>query len=284
MAVSLACASAHALTPRAVQVVVTIESSQFRTGLGDARRQRIESTLATEVAASLAQQFPVVDWWVTADAGVPAGRLIAAVTERPTDMLPEVSLEWRAEITGKNLRMPSVFPQPLYSGSNAERPVHDDRGAFLKLLREKVVGWVQSETNSNHLRDEFLRHVPLATSVTVPPGQRLVVVPVPWQQARLSEKAVFLVSYRGSDAGAPEQMRVMLTGLAPRLTDPLLGNTQTHVDKCTRGGAPIDAAQLWDTCVDPLSRNPQQALRVSIDHYVYDANPDVLDGVILDEN
>jgi hypothetical protein len=76
----------------------------------------------------------------------------------------------------------------------------------------------------------------------------------------------------------------MLSGLAPRLTDPLTGSTQTHVNECTRGGAPIDAAQLWDTCVGPLSRNPQQALRVSIDKYIYDANPDVLDGVILDEN
>ncbi|HSL69849.1 MAG TPA: hypothetical protein VK864_06375 [Longimicrobiales bacterium] len=263
---------------------MTVESAQFRTGLGEPRRKNIESTIANEVSASLTQQFPVVDWWVTADAGTPAGRLIAAITERPTDMLPEVNLEWRAEIEGKSLRMPSVFPQPLYSGSNAERPVHDDRGAFLKLLRDKVVGWVQSETNSEHLRVEFLRYVPLATSVTVPPGQRLVVVPVPWQAARLSERAVLLVSYRGSDTGTPEQMRVMLTGLAPRLTDPLLGNTQSQVDKCTRGGAPIDAAQLWGTCVDPLSRNPQQTLVVRVDDYIYDANPDVQDGVILDEN
>jgi hypothetical protein len=276
------------MTPRLVEVVVSIESPQFRDGLGDARRQQIESTIATEVAASLAQQFPLIEWQAGPGAVDPAGQLIAAIAEpsnaSPDDdsFLPEVSLLWRAAIGGEDLAMRSVFPQTLYSASNAERPVHDDRGAFMKLLRERVVGWVQSDTNTAHLQSEFLKYVPLATSVRIQPDQQLVVIPVPWEQSRLGEQSEFSVSYRGGEAG-PEKTRVMLSGVARRLTDPLPGNTQSHVAGCTRGGADVDAAQFWQTCVDPLNRNPQQKLLVSIEKYVYDANPDVLDGMIVDD-
>src|SRR5262245_6161514 len=58
----LAGVPAHAMTPRLVEIVVSIESPQFRDGLGEARRQQIEATIAAQVAASLAQQFPLIDW------------------------------------------------------------------------------------------------------------------------------------------------------------------------------------------------------------------------------
>jgi hypothetical protein len=274
---------AHALTPRAVLVVVKIESDQFRRGLGEAQAAQIESTIAAEVAASLAQQFPLVDWLVTAGADPPVGRLTAAVTEKPTAMMPEIKLEWRAEINGNPLPMPSVFPQILYSASNADRPVHNDRGAFVVLLQEKVVGWAQADTN--HLRGEFLKNVPLATSVTLEPGRMLVVIPVPWRESRLGEESEFRVSYIGGTAELPEQTRVMLSGVALRLLDPLQGNTQSHVIECTLGGARVDAAQLWDVCVDPLSTTPQRRLLVNIEDYVYDAQSGVLfDGFVSDDH
>ena len=277
-----------ALTPRIVQVVVTIEAQSFREGLGDARRQLFESTIATEVAASLGQQYPLIDWSATADAELPAGRLVAAVTERQPPILPngvqelnpEVNLEWRAEIGGQALAMPSVFPQLLYSSTRVDRPIHDERGEFLALLREKIVGWARSDTN--HLKLEFLRYVPLATEVVVQSDKQVVLIPVPWQQSRIGEKSIFRLSYRrGSDA--PEQTRIMLSGLAQRLTDPLLGDTQSHVSECTRDGASIAAAQLWQSCVEPLSTNPP-SLRINVNDYIYDANPGVSDGTVLDDH
>jgi hypothetical protein len=278
------------MTPRAVQVVVTIESAQFRSGLGSEKRQQIESAIAGEVATSLAQRFPLIDWWTSSAADVPAGRLIAAITENPLGRppqvappedelwMPEVSLEWRAEIGGRALPMPSVFVETLYSSTNANRPVHDDGGGFQKLLRERVVGWVQSEINWNHLRHEFLPNVPLATSVTVEAAQQLVLVPVPWEQSRFGAKSEFSVFY-SSDQG---DTHVTLTGLARRLSDPLTGSTQTRAGGCQRGSDEIAGAQLWSTCVDPLSSN-QQKIVVSIGQYFY-GNPDVFDGFVTNEH
>jgi len=271
-----------------VQVVVTIQSENFREGLGDARRQSFESTLAAEVATSLGQQYPLIDWSVTTGASEPAGRLTAAVTEQSPSVVPdgaqelspEVNLEWRAEIGGQALPMPSVFPQLLYSSTQVDRPIHDERGQFLALLREKIVGWARSDTN--HLKAEFVKYVPLATSVVVQPDKQLVVIPVPWQHSRLGEKSVFRLSYQGGSDG-PEQMHVMLSGLAQRLTDPLQGNTQSHVSECTRDGASIPPAQQWQSCVDPLSTNPPRVL-ISIDDYIYDANPGVSNGIVIDDH
>jgi hypothetical protein len=279
-----------AITPRAVQVVVTIESAQFRNGLGDVRRQQIETAIASEVAASLSQKFPFIDWQVNSAGDAPAGRLIAAITENPLGRppqvappnddlwMPEVSLQWRAEIGGRALIMPSVFVETLYSSTNAIRPVHDDHGNFMRDLRERVVGWVQSETNSNHVQKEFLPNVPLATSVTIEAAQQLVLVPVPWEQSRFGANSEFKVFYRGDQGDT----RVTLTGLARRPSDPLTGSTQSRAGECQRGSDHIEGAQLWPTCVNPLTSNPQQKVIVSIGQYFY-GNPDVFDGFITSE-
>lgn len=276
---------AHALTPRVVRVVVSIESQSFREGLGEARCRQFESKLASDVADALRQQFPVVDWSATDGGGEPAGRLIAAVTERqpqslPAGVEPEVNLEWRAEIGGQPLNMPSVFPELLYSSTTIDRPLHDEDGKFFALLTQKIVGWAQSDTN--HIKTEFLKYVPVATSVLVQPGQQVVVIPVPWKQSRLGEKSVFLVSYVDGIANPREQTHVMLSGLARRLSDPLEGSTQSHLSDCTRGGATINPAQQWQTCLDPLNANPSRNVSVRVDDYIYDANPGVSNGIVTD--
>lgn len=272
--------SADARTPRSVKVTVLIESAQFRDGLGSARRGQIESGLAAELADKLMLQFPYMNWLPKATADPSVAELIVAVTERPTPILPEIKLEWRALIDDHQLRMRSIFPMLLYSSSNADRPLHDDRGEFQERLRKELNAWMESEPNREHLQEEFLRSVPLATSVAIPSGQNIVVIPVPWRQAQLDERSILRLSYIDS-SGAPERTNVLVSGLARRFLDPLPGDTQSRAHNCTKAGEDIGAAELWARCVEPLTDLTTKKLLVKMDKYVH-ADPDVLDGMLLD--
>ena len=285
-AAAFMCNAAIAQTPRVVQIVVAVESQQFKDGLGATHRTQIESEVAALVATELGKPFPIFDWRASPGNVVPVATLTAAIIERqlgdPDTSDPEIKLVWRAKAEGIELVMPREIESTLYKASVTDRPIDDFGGKFRRALGEAAVAWVNSETNQNQLKDKFLRHVLIANKVVPTANSEFVVVPLPWQDVKMRQDSVLRVEYVEGTPD-PQQMRFTLTGMAPRLADPLLGSTQTLLGNCQRGGGPVPDADRWNKCVAPLSTNPLRRVSVYADPYNYEPHPDVLNGVIVNE-
>lgn len=279
------CGAAFAQTPRVVGVVVVVESQQFRDGLFDADRKRIESSVAAALATELAKPFPIVDWRAVAGADTPAATLTAAVVEKASidpNADPEINLVWRAKTGSGEFAMPDIKPTTLYKSSISDRPVGDAGGQFTEALTNAAVAWVNSETNQRMFKAQFLKHVLIANKV-VTTSSEFVVLPLSYKAVMMSKDSVLLVKYLDSAAGDAQQKEFTLTGMVPRLSDPLSGGTQTHVDKCEAGGRAVPEQERWAKCVAPLNANPPKTVSVFVDPYNYDPHPDVESGIIVQE-
>ena len=279
-----------AQTPRLVQIVVSVESRQFKDGLGDTRRKEIESQVATAIAAELSKPFPIVNWRASPGNDLPVATLTAAVIDRqlantgdPDAIDPEISLVWRARAGSSELDMPNVSSTQLYSANTIDRPIDDFGGKFRKKLSEKSLDWVNSQTNQDRLKERFLRHVLIANKVVPASDSQFVVVPLPWQGVKMHRDSVLRVEYVEGSPGAAQQMKFTLTGMEQRLADPMLGSTQTLLGRCLRGGGDVPQPESWNKCVAPLSTTPERRVAVFADAYIYEAHPDVQNGVIVTE-
>lgn len=284
---AIMCNAALAQTPRVVQVIVSVESQQFKDGLGTARRKQIESEVAAVIVSELAKPFPIVDWRASPVNDVPVATLTAVVIELqlgdPDTSDPEIKLVWRAKAGSTELDLPREIERTLYKASVIDRPIDDLGGKFRKALGEAAIAWVNSETNQDHLKARFLKHVLIANMVMPTSTSDFVVVPLSWRDVKLRQDSVLRVEYEEGTPGAQQQMQFTLTGMAPRLADPMLGKTQTLLGKCLRGGGDVPQPESWNKCIAPLNTDPPKRVKVFADAYNYEAHPDVQDGVIVSE-
>ena len=284
---ALLCAAASAQTPRVVKVVAVVEAAQFTDMLTEAQRQSIEATAAKALVAELAKPFPIIEWRSNTGSDVPVATLTAAVVERrpansDPNADPEINLVWRAKSGDSPFEMPKIGVTTLYSTGMVDRPVDDPDGRFTEKLRGAVVTWANSQTNQELLKEQFLKHVLIANQV-VTAGSQFVVVPLSYQGAKMRKDSVLLVKYRDGAAGGLSRKEFTLTGMVQWDSDPLPGSTQTHVSRCELGGQPVPLQESWAKCVAPLSAHPPKVVAVYADPYIYEAHPDVDDGIIVTE-
>jgi hypothetical protein len=269
-----------------VRVAVVIEAGQFTDMLAEAQRKTIETTTAKALVAELARPFPIIDWRVD-PADVPVATLTAAIVERRAPNAdpnadPEINLVWRAKSKDGPIPMPRIGVTTLYSAGIVDRPVDDPHGLFTEKLRSTLVGWANSQTVQDALKQQFLTQVLIANKV-VAAGTQFVVVPLSYQGAKMRKDSVLRVKYNdgaGNGLGAKD---FSLTGIVMRDSDPLPGGTQTHVGSCELGGAAVPPQERWAKCVAPLNSTPR-TVSVFADPYIYEAHPEVDDtGVIVTE-
>lgn len=286
---ALLCNIAGAQMPRVVQITVTIESTQFQDGLGATRRVQIESAIAEVLVSELAKPFPLMDWRSGPGASTPAATLTAAVVEHdPTrgadpNATPVINLVWRAMAGNNAFEMPSIQAVPLYASNVYDRPIDDFNGQFLRRLDEEARKWVNSETNREKLKAEFLKHVLLANSL-VTAESKFVVVPLPWAGVKMRKDSTLLVRYVDDAAGSVKQVELTLTGAVQRLTNPLLGSTQTRLEDCEQDGTKVSSADIWRKCVGPLDATPARPVSVYAANYIYEPHPEVEGGFITEES
>ena len=284
---AFACGTAFAQTPRLVKVVVTVESNQFRKGLKDVKRQKIESTVASALARDLAVPFPIIDWKVDTGTQVPAAVLTAAVIEVPptdTESGAEIYLVWRAK-ADEDFEMPGIKRKLLYSANTSDRPIDDFGGQFTSRLLKEARIFVDSDSTIKELKTAFIKQVLLSKQV-VPANSDFVIVNLPYKDAKIRGDSVLRVKYMDPGAG-PEARKVFtLTGMVFRDMEPMRGDTQTHLKDCVAGGkSTSDPAIGWAKCIVPLSSSPPKAVEVFVDPYELDPHPDadVSSGVIFQE-
>jgi hypothetical protein len=270
-----------------VKVQVVVEVPDFRDMLDDAHLGAIHTSVAKTIASELGKPFPIIDWREDVGGDQPAAVLIAALVERRSananpNAAPALDLVWRAQRSGKTFEMPGIKPQELYKANLGDWPIDDANHRFREDLRNAALAWINSQNNQIDLKEKFLKHVVIANKV-VATSSKFVVVPLPFQGVKIHKDAVLLVTYQDTVGGETQHKEFTLTGLVPRLSDPLTGNTQTHLDRCDEGGKNVPEAQGWATCVAPLSSNPAKLVSVYADSYKYDPHPDVDGGIIVTE-
>ena len=280
---ALMCGVASAKTPRVVKVAVAVEARQFTDMLEDAQRRTIETTVATAIAEALAFRYPIVDWRVDPGTDVPAATLTAAVVEfrapgSNPNAEPQIDLVWRARSGDRPFDMPDIAPIALYKPSIATRPVDDHNGKFTRALAEATVGWFTSETNRNAFKPQFLRHVLLANQV-VAANAPYVVVPLSYQRVKMHRNSVLQVEYPNAPPPGAVPGGFTLTAIAAG-QGPQDGNTQARVASCGLDGTERSPEEHWAKCMPPLTASPTRVVSVYAADYIYEAHPDVEDGVI----
>ncbi len=287
-ALALVSATAEAQTPRVVQVVVTVTAEQFTQELTAAQRKSIEDRIAADVAAELARPFPLVEWHAQAGGASPAMTLTGNVIEtnrrhpdRPGS--GRIVLHWSAHAGSNDIDMSKIRDRPLYELDNIDRPISDAGGRFTSDLDVAALELATLEPNVKWMRENFLGNVMLADLV-IPADAQLVLVPLPWIASKMGSDSELSVRYVGGGANAANLIKIRLTGVAPRLTEPQRGNTQTRFSDCIDGSESLNGANGWSQCVAPLGENPPKHVQVFATKYSYDANPDVVGGLVQQEN
>lgn len=283
-----ACAggSVFAQTPRLVKVVVTVESNQFRKGLKDEKRQKLESTVASALARDLAVPFPIIDWKVDTGTQIPAAVLTAAVVEvAPPDPESgaEIYLVWRAR-ANDDFQMPRIKRKLLYSANTSDRPIDDFGGQFTSRLLKEAQIFVDSDATMEELKKSFITEVLLSNKV-VPLNSKYVVVNLPYKNAKIRSDSILRVTYRDPAAGDESRKEFTLTGMVYRDLEPIQGGTQSHLTTCKAGGTSTsDEVAGWAKCIVPLASNPPKAVEVFVDPYELDPHPDAdAKGVLLQD-
>ncbi len=278
--------SVFAQTPRLVKVVVTVESNQFRKGLKDEKRQKLESTVASALARDLAVPFPIIDWKVDTGTQTPAAVLTAAVVEVPPpdpESGAEIYLVWRAR-ANDDFQMPRIKRKLLYSANTSDRPIDDFGGQFTSRLLKEAQIFVDSDATMEELKKSFIKQV-LLSNMVVPLNSKYVVVNLPYKNAKIGSDSVLRVKYRDPAAGDESRKEFTLTGMVYRDLEPIPGGTQSHLTTCKAGGTSIsDEAAGWAKCIVPLASNPPKAVEVFVDPYELDPHPDAdPKGVLLQD-
>jgi len=197
----------------------------------------------------------------------------------------KIVLQWSARTESNDIDMSQIgiVNRTLYEVDNIDRPISDAGGRFTSDLDVAALELATLETNVKAMRENFLGNVMLADLV-IPADSQLVLVPLSWSASKMGSDSELSVRYVGGSGSAANLIKIRLTGVAPRLSDPQRGNTQTRFSDCINGSQSLAGTDGWSQCVAPLGGDPPKRVRVFATKYSYDANPDVIGGLVPDEH
>jgi hypothetical protein len=249
--------------PAQVLVAVKIESVKFRKGL-DVALPATEAAIAQKLATQLKDMFPPFEWTTTMPADGAAATLTATLAQ-DADALPNIVLRWSAKVGDTDLSLHRVREWPMYESSNPDRPYRDP-ARLASDVDAKIKRWLNTDNAESDIHDDFIKWVPLATQVEFVENETAVLIPLAWGSAKISDESEFRLEFTRPEPLS--KMKVLLNGVAERMSGTMQGKTQSIVASCVASGRPVPS-DIWNTCVAILEQQNPPPLFVSFERYKF---------------
>jgi hypothetical protein len=198
-----------------VHVIARAADNPFKNLVSQANMPRLLSAVAEEFAKTARLVSPCMEWGSSDSESRKPSAQLALVFERVTKEGSEIQLSFKATF-GANPeqslnKLSRVVISPL---KEAETPSGFDR--VLKILSRKIDLEVHSDEFLNDLNLEFIRHVPLASTVQFDDADKRVIVPVNSTRLRLSDGSRISLEFDSKlCTSLPERCEVTLLSLGP---------------------------------------------------------------------
>jgi hypothetical protein len=278
----LAVSSSADGTKPVVNVRFEIVASKFRQNLP--QRAQLEASLAQQVAQQFARRYRFADWPTDVPAaGAQLGTLVARLNEIPRAPSPLIQVEWFATFGADPantvaLTLPSV---EVYSPTNpnwdTNNPADFEARAWSAL--SPVVG---AEGFHGDVLNKFVRELPIASSVTAVADDRVIVVPLFWNDLLLSPESELIVRFSKSLGAVPQRGTLRLDLISPRTREPGLGLLEAGIKEASLGAQPLSLEQRWNQDLPALLGGAQ--IQCFIDKYRPVEFAGTSHGVVLDPN
>lgn len=243
-----------------ILVLVEIESPSLRASLAN-RRGDAERELARRLAVLLSQRHPFVGWRDAAptpsapDAPAAMGTLVARVIDVGSAASGSpVELAWalRGARGDETLTVPAV---PLYLPFESSGSRHDAL-RFVEHAQSRLREKVLVEGFDEQARRHVVSRLPIARGVEAVPSDRVVLLPLRWQDLRLGAGSRLEVQVTQDIAGGQRVNRATLGEVRERRHGPpqLRGLVQAAVSAMTEGSTDVPLQQQWNPRLPDLLR------------------------------
>lgn len=214
------------------------------------QRSFVEREVATRIADRFRAQYRLFAW--TPGATTKVATLTARVTQTAALPLPTMDLDWVLQVPDRADFVLAVAPQRIYEASDMNRALREPE-AFRDHL-DKAVREVLKEGFFDRFRDEVVQRIPIARDVRTIPEDRMIAIPLLWQQAQLSHEAVLRVSFERQEGNAVKRGHLDLDILNERSADPDKGMVQGGVLSANWDTGPLQLASRWNAQLPALLR------------------------------
>lgn len=231
-----------------IQVLIDIESPSLRASLAN-RRGDAERELARRLSGLLSQRHPFVGWRDAAPANAPTamGTLVARVIDVGSAASGSpVELGWalRGARGDETLTVPAV---PLYLPFESSGSRHDAL-RFVEHAQSRLREKILVEGFDEQTRRQVVSRLPIARGVEAVPADRVVLLPLRWQDLRLGAASRLEVQVTQDVSGGQRINRVTLGEVRERRhgAPQMRGLVQAAVSAITEGSSDVPLQQQWN--------------------------------------
>jgi hypothetical protein len=235
-----------------VAVAFEIEAPTFRNNLP--QRAQAEDELARVIADEFAQRWRFADWLPRAQAGAaPIGSVTARLVELPAQPGPQIAVRWFGSFGGAGtVPLNGLLPIEVYAPSNPNWH-SNNRAEFVSHVKGKLLATIRPDGFiDERLRREVVQRLPIASSIEVVPGDRVIVIPRLWKHLQLGPKSVLVVRFARGSGVQEEQGQLLLALPSQRPRDPLAGFVQAGVREATFGPRTLPLTGGWNATLPSL--------------------------------
>lgn len=256
-----------------VNTAFRIVAPDFRQNLSSQQILAVENDVGTKVAEEAGRRFPFLRWG-RATATPVSARLSLSLEAEPGPFASSIFLVFTAESGNTSRPLRRVLLYSPSDGASTHNP------AQLSIdIRRKLEELFANEDFRESLHSDFLKGVPIASQVVVDSTDRVLVVPLPYNDLRPAGDSVLSVRFtseaRGSD-GAME-LRDGLMELKPfgrYHQTPQEGAVQCKITLFSFRDITL-ALGGWHQDIAAIVSPPGiRSLKIFVKHYVEDVNLD----------
>jgi hypothetical protein len=246
------------------------------------QRADVETALAQKIGAQIAPHFRFADWPGPTDdvsSQPKVGTLVVRLEEEKTDPSPRIVMKWYGQFGGGEPSELPIAPIEMYSPTDPTWATHD-RADFETQAGGKLVPFIRTEGFYTQLLLQFVRHLPLATSIRVVPDDRVIVVPLRWQDVLLAPESSVVVRFVKRQGDAAQQGSLTLDLITRRARDPGIGFVQGAVQKALFDGHLLELESRWNSTLPELLNHAE--VQCYLFDYVQADSESTSDGLVTD--
>ncbi len=253
------------------------------------QRAAAQETIARELAKQLAQRFAFADWTIVPrDDQARLGSLLLRLEEEPNTVPnPRIAVRWYgsvgiSSVAAKEISIPAV---EVYEPTNPNWDTNSRRN-FETRVMDKLAAAMRTDAFYDVLFKNFVRNLPISTSVTAQASDRAIDVPMRWREMQLAPESVLVVRFSKQVGATAETGSLRLNPVAARIVvlDTATNTTTTllrgGVDTATLGVQKINLVNNWSDRLPELLRGAE------VRTYIVDYKPVEFvgtgDGLVLD--
>jgi len=238
-----------------VAVQFEILAPVFRRNLP--QRADIETALAQRIGAQISPRFRFADWpGPAADAMTQPklGTLVVRLEEEEAAPTPRIVMKWYAQFGAGAPRELPIARIEMYSSTDPTWATNN-RADFESQAGGKLASEIRTEGFYTLLFRQFVRLLPLATSVRVVPDDRVIVVPLRWQDVLLGPESSVVVRFEKKQGDLTPRGSLTLDLITKRARDPDIGFVQGTVKDASFDGHPLELERRWNSTLPQLLKD-----------------------------